>query len=107
MRRALVFVLFACLSVSAASPKKKVTAAAPVINAPDVVPHPVAQFLRGMSRDGVRQVSFRATATGTRFFLEEPSGVTVYRFTNGTYVKEEFRRGAKLAATVKRYAGQP
>jgi hypothetical protein len=105
MRRALVLVLFACLTVSAASQKKK--PAGPVIDAPDVVPHAVAQFLRGMSRDGARQVTFRASATGTRFFIEEPSGVTVYHFSNGTYVKEEFRRGAKLAATIKRYAGKP
>jgi hypothetical protein len=105
MRRAFAVVLFACLTVSAASPKKK--GATPLIHAPDVVPHSVAQFLRGMSRDGERQVTFRATANGTRFFIEEPSGVTVYHFSNGTYVKEEFRRGAKLAATVKRYVGQP
>lgn len=105
MRRALVFALFVCLSVYAASPKKK--ASTPSVAAPDAVPHSIAQFLRSMSRDGVRQVTFRATSNGTRFFIEEPNGVTVYRFVNGTYVKEEFRRGAKLGATVKRYSGRP
>ena len=29
---------------------------------------------------------------GVRFFFEEPGGVTVYRFDNGKYIKEEFLR---------------
>ena len=39
-----------------------------------------------------------------RFFFEEPTGVTVYRFDNGRYIKEEFLRGSNLTKAVKRYA---
>lgn len=103
MRRP-TLLLLVLLLLTAASPKKKTP---PVIHAPAAVPHAIALFLRTMSNDGARQVTFRATAHGTRFFIEEPSGVTVYRFNNGNYVKETFTRGAKLAATVKKYAGRP
>ena len=72
--------------------------------APDVLPHEIAQFLRGLSRDGSRQVTFKATAMGTRFYFEETGGVTVYRFTNGQYVRQEFLPGSTLAKAVKKYA---
>lgn len=101
MRRVAVLLLFAALSLSAATSAKKKP---PVSIAPDDVPHTIAQFLRSMSRDGGRQVVFKATASGTRFFFEEASGVTVYRFENGVYIKEEFLRGSNLAKAVKRYA---
>jgi hypothetical protein len=84
----------------AASPKKK---AVPQPAAPDAVPHPVALFLGTLSREGARQVTFRATAVGTRFFVEEPVGVTVYRFDKGQYVKQDFIRGITLKTAVKRY----
>ena len=88
----------------AAAPKKKTAPApAPVVIAPASVDHSMALFLRELSKDGTRQVTFRATAIGTRFFLEETAGVTVYRFQNGRYVKEDFLRGARLAAALKRY----
>lgn len=87
--------------VLGAAPKKK-TPPAPL--APDVVPHSIALFLGSLSKDGSRTVTFKATAVGTRFFLEEPTGVTVYRYDRGHYVKEEFARGATIAKTVKKYA---
>ena len=102
MRRlAVFFVILLALSMVGASPKKK---ALPQPAAPDVVPHPVAQFLRSLSREGTRQVTFRATAVGTRFFVEEPSGVTIYQFDKGQYVKQEFVRGIGLQAALKRQA---
>jgi hypothetical protein len=102
--RKLVLLLVVLLVFVAAAPKKK--AAAPVVIAPAEVAHPMALFLKQLSNDGTRQVTFRATAVGTRFFFEENTGVTVYRFQNGRYMREEFLRGVKLTAAVKRYSGQ-
>jgi hypothetical protein len=87
------------LSLSAATPKKKAAATL----APDDIAHPMALFLRSLSRDGARTVTFRASATGTHFFLEEPSGVTVYRYANGHYLKETFLGGTKLEPAMKKY----
>jgi hypothetical protein len=92
--------LMLVLSLVAATPKRP----APVRLAPDALPHDIAQFLRGLSRDGSRQVTFKATAVGTRYFFEEPGGVTVYRFQNGQYVREQFLGGSTLAKAVKKYA---
>ncbi|HEX2062027.1 MAG TPA: hypothetical protein VHK90_14895 [Thermoanaerobaculia bacterium] len=94
--------LLALLTLSAA-PKKR-----PPVQplAPDDVPHQVALYLRTMSHDGQRSVTFKATAVATRFYLEEPTGVTVYRFDNGRYIKEEFLRGSNLVKAVKRYAAR-
>jgi hypothetical protein len=100
MRRTAILILFVSLSLSAAAPKKK---PAPTI-APADIPHSIAQFLRSMSNDGSRTVTFKASASGTRFFFEEASGVTVYRYVNGRYVKEAFVAGNKLPTVVKRYA---
>ena len=88
------------LSLVAATPKRQT----PARIAPASLPHEIAQFLRGLSRDGSRQVTFKATAVGTRFFFEETGGVTVYRFADGQYVREEFLRGSTLAKAVKKYA---
>ena len=104
MRRlAAVSVILLALTTVAASPKKKAVAAPA---APDVVPHSIALFLGSLSRDGARQVTFRATAMGTRFFLEEPTGVTVYRYDKGQYVKQEFVRKVTLKTAMKRFAGK-
>ena len=101
MRRSAIFILFVTLSLSAAAPKKKTVST----NAPAEIPHSVAQFLRGLSKDGIRSVTFKASASGTRFFFEEPGGVTVYRYVDGRgYVKETFIAGSKLPSVVKRYA---
>lgn len=100
MRRTAILVLFVTLSLSAAAPKKKPAA----VFAPADIDHSIAQFLRTMSKDGTRTVTFKASATGTRFFFEEASGVTVYRYVNGKYVKETFVAGGKLPGVVKRFA---
>ena len=92
--------LMLALSLVAATPKRQ----PPPRIAPDTLPHEIAQFLRGLSRDGGRQVTFKATAIGTRFFFEETGGVTVYRFANGQYVREQFLAGSTLAKAVKKYA---
>jgi len=105
MRKLGLLVMVALLALGAA-PKKKVAtkAAAPAPVAPAEIAHPMALFLKQMSTDGTRQVTFRATAMGTRFFFEEPSGVTVYRYLGGRYVREEFLRGYRLATAVKKYS---
>lgn len=95
---AVLLTLLTTLSLSAA-PKKAVIA-------PVEVEHPIALFLNQLSNSGKRQVTFKASAIGTRFFFEEAAGVTVYRFANGKYVKEAFLSGAKLASAMKRYAGR-
>jgi hypothetical protein len=100
MRKLAVVVL--ALTVIAAAPKKKSSGPTPI--APSTMTHANALFLGDLSNDGARQVTFRATAIGTHFFLEEPAGVTVYRYADGKYVKEEFVRNAKIPAVVKRYA---
>ena len=100
MRRTAILLLFVSLSLSAAAPKKK---PAPTI-APADIPHSTAQFLRSLCNDGGRAVTFKASASGTRFFFEEASGVTVYRYRDGKYVKESFLAGAKLGTALKRYA---
>jgi hypothetical protein len=100
MRRlAVLLALLAALGTSAASPKKK---PAPPM-APVELPHTIAMFLGTLSRDGARSVTFKAAAMGTRFFFEEPTGVTIYRFADGRYVKEEFLRGYTLKRALKRF----
>lgn len=102
MRRAAVLVVVFALTLplAATAPRRRV----PVTIAPDAVPHAIALFLGTLSRDGGRQVTFKATAVGMRFFFEEPTGVTVYMFDQGRYVKEEFLRGYSLTKAVKRYS---
>jgi len=101
MRKVVGLFLVAALSVStAAAPKKKT----PPSIAPEAVPHQIALFLGSLCNEGGRQVTFKARAHGVRFFFEEPMGVTVYRFDDGRYVKEEVLRGFTLDRAVKRYA---
>ena len=101
MRRLAGLIALAVFLVAAA-PKKKSTPPPPA--APDVVPHSIALFLGSLCKDGSRQITFRAQAMGTRFYIEEPAGVTVYRYDRGHYVKEEFLKGVKLAAAMKKHA---
>ncbi len=102
MRKAAVILAVAgCFLLLGASPKKP--AATPA--APDTLAHPMALFLTDLSKDGARQVTFKATAVGHRFFFEEPAGVTVYRFENGGYRKEAFLKNARLAAAMKKFPG--
>lgn len=97
---ALLGVLAIALATSAAPAKKK-TPPPPVTVAPVDIPHSTALFLVSLSKG--KQVTFKATAVATRFFFEEPSGVTVYRFIKGDYQKEEFLKGYTLARALKRY----
>jgi hypothetical protein len=101
MRRLLVLLLLLLVVPLAGAPPKK--PAAPVPLAPPTFPHHIAMFLTAMSHDGARAVTFKATAIGTRFFFEEGSGVTVYVFRNGEYVKETFLANTTLAKATKRY----
>lgn len=103
MHRPVVLACLLALLTLSAAPKKR--AAVPPL-ALDDMPHQVALYLRTMSHDGERSVTFKATAVATRFYIEEPAGVTVYRFDNGRHVKEEFLRGSNLVKAVKRYAAQ-
>lgn len=102
MRTTAVLLLLLTLTVTAAPAKKKSVATI----APDDVPHAIAQFMRALSRDGARSVTFKATSTGQRFFFEEAAGVTVYRYSNGNgkYVREAFLANTKLPAALKKYA---
>ena len=99
MRKSVVLLLLAVLCPLLLGAKKS----APIVNAPDAIPHSFALFLAELSKDGTKTVTFRATARNTYFFLEEPSGVTVYVWENGTYRKSEFMRASKLPTAVKRY----
>ncbi|HYI13053.1 MAG TPA: hypothetical protein VEK57_28665 [Thermoanaerobaculia bacterium] len=109
MRRASIVLFCLTLPLLAAAPKKnaktqKKKTPPPVVHvSPDQIPHNIALFLRTLSNDGRRTVTFKATAVGTRFFFEENGSVTVYRFENGVYVRERFAKGVKLATAVKRY----
>ena len=100
MRKLAVLVLFLAFAASAA-PKKR-PAPAPI--APDTIAHPIALFLGTLSKEGARQVTFKASALGTYFFFEESTGVTVYRFVDGQYVKAEFLRATTLPKAMKKYA---
>ncbi|MEO6260784.1 MAG: hypothetical protein ABIP63_10555 [Thermoanaerobaculia bacterium] len=71
--------------------------------APSSIPHPVAMFLANWSQEGKRNVAFKAMAMGTRFFIEDPSGVTDYRFDGGGYLSEAFLSKANLASARKKY----
>jgi hypothetical protein len=103
MHRSIALVALLALPLAAATPKKS---AAPKPVAPDSLPHSIALFLKDLSKDGKRQISFRASASGTYFFFSESAGVTVYHFTNGQYVRAEFVRGASLAAALRKYQGK-
>jgi len=97
MRNVAVLLLLVAIRVSAAPAKPSQTVA------PEAVPHSIALFLGTLSNDGGRAVTFKATAVGTRFFFEEPGGVTVYKFERGRYVKEEFLRNFTLTRAVKKF----
>jgi hypothetical protein len=107
MRKLAVLLLFLALSVSGATkkpPAKSAPKTPPATICPETIPHPVALFLGTLSKEGTRQVTFKAAAIGTRFFFEEPKGVGVYRFVDGSYIREDFLRGTTLPKVMKRYA---
>lgn len=95
LQRALVLSLLFAGSVAAAT--------APKVNAPAAIAHPVALFLKDLSADGSRRITFRASASGTHFFLEEPAGVTVYIFDGTGYTREAFLKNASLSTAMKKY----
>jgi len=79
-------------------------AAAAKTIAPPTIPHPMAMYLQTLSNDGKDNVTFRASAVGKHFFLEEPSGVTVYVYEESVgYRKETFLKGATLSKAMKKY----
>ena len=84
-----------------------VARAAPVSRfAPPSVPHPTAMFLASWSQEGKHDVSFKAAASGTRFFIEDRTGVSVYQFDGSGYVGEMFLPKATLATARKRFGGK-
>jgi len=81
-----------------------IAAAAARTIAPPTIPHPMAMYLQSLSNDGKDKVTYRASAIGTHFFLEEPAGVTVYVYEESVgYRKEAFLKGATLAKAMKKY----
>jgi len=94
--RLLAALLLAAVTASAAPP--------PATLAPATIPHPMAMYLSGLSKDGKEKVTFRASARGKRFFLEEAAGVTVYVYDETVgYKKEAFLKGSTLAKAMKKY----
>ncbi len=94
--RLFAFALLITSIASAATPPKTI--------APATIAHPMAMFLGELSHDGKQQVTFRASALGTHFFLEEPAGVTVYVYDETVgYRKETFLKGSTLAKALKKY----
>ncbi|HXA19835.1 MAG TPA: hypothetical protein VN380_22820 [Thermoanaerobaculia bacterium] len=94
--RLLSVTLLAAVTASAAPPPKTI--------APATVPHPMAIYLSNLSKAGKQQVTFRAAAVSTHFFLEEPAGVTVYTYDETVgYRKEAFLKGSTLAKAMKKY----
>jgi hypothetical protein len=73
--------------------------------APEIIPHPTALFLATLSGDGRQQVVFKAAAMGTHFYLEEPTGVTVYYYDGRGYRKQTFLKGYTLTRAIKKYGG--
>jgi len=96
--RLFAFALLVASIASAATPPPQKTIAPPTIA------HPMAMFLGELSHDGKEKVTFRASALGTHFFLEEPAGVTVYVYDETVgYRKETFLKGFTLAKALKKY----
>ncbi len=90
--RVIVFALLVAVSASART------------IAPSTIPHPMAMYLSSLSNEGKERVTFRATAFGTRFFLEEPAGVSVYVYEETVgYRRERFLKGYTLARALKKY----
>jgi hypothetical protein len=79
-------------------------AAVPKPVAPTAIAHAEAMFLASLSSGGARRVTFKATAIGTYFFLEEAAGVTVYLYDGVGYRRVRFMQGATLERAVKAYA---
>ena len=96
--------LLASTALFAATKAPAPKAAAPRLIAPDTMAHQNAMFLASLSNRGARRVMFRAAAISTRFFLEEPSGVTVYVYDGLDYRREAFLKGSTLQKAMKAYS---
>ena len=79
----------------------------PKLVAPDSFPHSVALFLSSLSSDGQQRVQFKAAAFGTRFFFEEPTGVSVYQFDGIGYRRQSFLKGNTLGQVLAKYNALP
>jgi hypothetical protein len=105
--RRFAFALSIALLFLAATPKKKKPAptppAAPRVFAPDTIPHPQAMFLAGLCKEGKERLTLKAAAYGKHFFIEEPSGVTVYAYDGSGYRKETFLAKLTLEKAMKKY----
>ncbi len=98
LRRLAFVVLFAAAPALAVAPRR--------LPPPEIIPHPTAMFLASLSGDGRQEVRFKAAAMGIHFFLEEPGGVTVYRFDGLGYRKEIYLKGFTLTRAIKKYAAR-
>jgi hypothetical protein len=79
----------------------------PKLVAPDSFPHAVALFLSSLSSGGQQRVQFKAAALGTRFFFEEPTGVSVYQFDGVGYRRQSFLKGNTLGQALAKYNALP
>jgi hypothetical protein len=80
---------------------------APKLIAPESFPHAVAMFMSNLSSDGKQRVQFKATAFGTHFFFEEPTGVSVYQFDGVGYRRQSFLKGNTLGQVLAKYNAVP
>jgi hypothetical protein len=79
----------------------------PKLIAPDAFPHAVAMFMSGLSSDGKQRVQYKASAFGTHFFFEEPTGVSVYQFDGIGYRRQSFLKGNTLGQALAKYNALP
>lgn len=110
-RRFAVALPIALLFVAATPAKKKPAPPPPQrsvppparVAAPDTIPHAQAMFLHALCNDGKEKVTLKAAAYGKHFFIEEPSGVTVYAYDGSGYRKETFLAKTTLEKAMKKY----
>lgn len=103
MQRAVAVLLLATSTLATAA----LAAPAPPKRVPTVAPssiaHGNAMFLASLCGAGKKKITIKAMAIGTRFFLEEPVGVTVYAFDGNGYQKENFFKGLSMDQAVRKY----
>ena len=97
--RAIAALFLAASTAFAAAPKPKTIA-------PEVIGHANAMFLESLSNGGQRRVAIKAAATGTRYFIEESAGVTVYLYDGLNYRRDTFLKGSTLDKAMKKYRGK-
>lgn len=97
------FILSAMLLAAAPNAGEAAPERPAAVVAPQSIPHGTALFLAGLSEGGQRRVTFKAAAVGTRFFFEEPAGVSVYVYSGNGYRREAFLHGQTLERALKKY----